>query len=213
MNRFLRGVPFLAAAAAVAVLASGCAEAPVTHFHTLLPAAGGGTVATGAAPAPAPNGVAWTLAPVNVPAQVDRPQWVVRGVGETIAVLENERWVAPLADELRAAVAERLTARLGGPGGVSPATSPGAAARQVRIAVQRLDGAPGRYARLDATWTLVSADAAVPALACRSMLEQPVAAGYAALADGHRGNVARLADAIATALLAAASGGSVACPA
>ena len=210
MNRFLRGVPFLAAAAAVAVLASGCAEAPVTRFHTLLPAAGGGTVATGAAPVS--NGVAWTLAPVLVPAQVDRPQWVVRGVGETIAVLENERWVAPLADELRAAVAERLTARLGGPGGVSPSTSPGGPARQVRIAVQRLDGAPGRYARLDATWTLVSADAAVPALACRSMLEQPVAAGYAALADGHRGNVARLADAIAAALLATANGGSATCP-
>ena len=206
MNRFLRGVPFLAAAAAVAALASGCAEAPVTHFHTLLPAVSG--VAVGGA---APNGVAWTLAPVLVPAQVDRPQWVVRGAGETIAVLESERWVAPLADELRAAVAERLTARLGGPGGVSPST--GIAARQVRIAVQRLDGAPGRYARLDATWTLVSADAAVPALACRSVLEQPVAAGYAALADGHRGNVARLADAIAAALLAAASGGSAACPA
>ena len=82
----------------------------------------------------------------------------------------------------------------------------------MRIAVQRLDGAPGRYARLDATWTLAATDAAVPSLTCRSVLEQPVAAGYAALADGHRGNVAQLADAIAAALLTAGRGGGAACP-
>ena len=209
MNRLLGGVPFLAGAAVVAAasLAAGCAEAPVTHFHTLLPAVSG--VAVGGA---APNGVAWTLAPVLVPAQVDRPQWVVRGAGETIAVLESERWVAPLADELRAAVAERLTARLGSPGSVSPSTSPGGVARQVRIAVQRLDGAPGRYARLDAAWTIGAAGTAAPTLACRSVLEQAVPGGFAALADGHRGNVARLADAIAVALLATGSGAAAACP-
>ena len=195
-----------AAAVAAALLVFGCADAPATHFHTLLPAAG-----SSAAPAGAPDGVAWTLAPVTIAAQVDRPQWVVRGAGETIAVLENERWIAPLADELRAAVAERLTARLGGPGDVSP--GPRRAARQVRIAVQRLDGAPGRYARLDATWTLASADAAAPPLTCRSVLEQPVAPGYEALADGHRGNVARLADAIVAALLTAGGGAGAACPA
>ena len=198
----------LATASAVA-LAVGCADAPVTHFHTLLPAAVE-AVGLPSATLPAGGGAAWTLATVAVPAQVDRPQWVVRGAGETLAVLENERWIAPLADELRAAVAERLTARLGSIGGLPPTA--GRSGWQVRIAVQRLDAAPGRYARLDAGWTLGTADAAAAAVACRSVFEQPVAGGYAALADGHRGNVARLADAIAAALLAADRGEARACP-
>ena len=205
---FLIATRRLAGAAAAAVLAVGCANAPVTHFHTLLPAAE--AVGVSSATPPGVNGVAWMLAAVIIPAQVDRPQWVVRGAGETLAVLENERWVAPLADELRAAVTERLTARLSSYSGLPPA--PGRSGWQVRIAVQRLDAAPGRYARLDAGWTLGAAEAAAAALACRGVFEQPVAGGYAALADGHRNNVARLADAIAAALLAADRGEAKICP-
>ena len=199
----------LACVTAAAALAVGCAGAPVTHFHTLLPAAAQAVGASSAIP-PAGGGAAWTLAAVTSPAQVNRPQWVVRGDGETLAVLENERWIAPLTDELRAAVTERLATRLGSYGGLPPVV--GRTGWQVRIAVQRLDAAPGRYARLDAGWTLGAADAAGAALACRSVFEQPVAGGYAALADGHRGNVARLADAIAAALLAADRGEARACP-
>ena len=194
-------------ATAAAALAVGCADAPVTHFHTLLPAVAEAAGVT----SPVGGGAAWTVATVTIPAQVDRPQWVVRGAGETLAVLENERGIAPLADEMRAAVAERLTARLGSVGGLPPAA--GRTGWQVRIAVQRLDAAPGRYARLDAGWTLGAVDAAAPAaLACRSVFEQPVAGGYAALADGHRSTVARRADAIAAALLAADRGEARACP-
>ena len=194
-----------AAAVVAAALAVGCAGAPVTHFHTLLPAAD----ASSATP-PAAGGAAWTLASVAIPAQVNRPQWVVRGDGESLAVLENERWIAPLADELRAAVGERLSARLGSQNGLAPTA--GRTGWQVRIAVQRLDAAPGRYARLDAGWTLGAADAAAPALVCRSVIEQPVAGGYPALADGHRRNVAQLGDTIAATLLAADRGEARACP-
>ena len=205
----IRGLGRVASGAALAAaLASGCADAPVTHFHTLLPATMG---AIGTLPATPPPGtvVSWTLTTVVIPAQVDRPQWVIRGAGETLAVLENERWIAPLADEMRAALAERLAARLGSAGGLQPTA--GHTGWQVRIAVQRLDGVPGRYARLDANWALGTADGAV-SLACRSVFDQPVAGGYAAVAEGHRGNVARLAEALATALFAADRGEAKVCP-
>ena len=76
-----------------------------------------------------------------VPAQVDQPQFVVRRADDTLAVLEQERWIAPVQDEIRAALIEHLSVRLGPPG-----AAPRAGARDWRVAidVQRFDSAPGR---------------------------------------------------------------------
>ena len=51
--------------------------------------------------------------PVSVPPQVDQPQWLVRAPDDSLQMLEQERWAAPLRDEIRSAVAERLIARWG----------------------------------------------------------------------------------------------------
>src|SRR5690606_22299560 len=107
----------LAAAAALGLAA--CASAPV-RYYTLL------------APAQAPTGPAtpadfdFELMPVGIPAQVDQPQLVIRQGGQGVAPLSGERWIAPLADEVRAALAAELARTLhardatGLPGGDRP---------------------------------------------------------------------------------------------
>ena len=87
----------------VVALLAGCASSATTRMHSLLPPpAPGGSTATSAAAG------GWEIAPVQLPAQVDRPQWVLRLADDSLQVLEHERWIAPLADEVRAAVAARL---------------------------------------------------------------------------------------------------------
>jgi AcrR family transcriptional regulator len=100
------------AAIGIAVLAllAGCGSAQPPRYHTLMPA----PASTARTPAPA-GSLAWEVLPVAVPAGVDQPQWVVRTVDGSLAVLEQERWIAPLGEEIRAAVADRLTQDIGTP--------------------------------------------------------------------------------------------------
>lgn len=171
----------LPALAALALAA--CGSVPPVHFHSLLPVP---AAASPVAPLPAARG--WELLPVSVPPQVDQSGWVVRQADGSLAVLENERWVGPLADEIRGAVIEPLRARL-----------PGAQRGPWRITLDVLafETAPGRHARIDAEWTVSGPDAAAPKQRCRGSFEQPAAASYAATAAAHREAAARLGAAIA----------------
>jgi len=193
------------AAIGVAMLAllAACGSVPPPRYHTLMPA----PASTVRSPAPA-GSLAWEVLPVAVPDGVDQPQWVVRTVDGSLAVLEQERWIAPLGEEIRAAVADRLTQDVG-----APALSPESRKRwRIRIDVHRFDSAPGREARLEATWTLSSDADAAAALRCRGEFVQALAAGgYLALAKGHQQAVTTLADAIANELKALNAGQTASC--
>ncbi len=184
-----RAAPLLAAA-----LLAACSAAP-PRFHSLL-----STPLKAGAPA-----LAWQIGPVAIPAQADQPQFVLRRADGSYAVLEQERWVAPLQDELREALAEQLATRLGPPG------QPPAAGRadwRVTVDVQRFDAAPGR-ATLVALWR---AQGGSRALRCTARLEQAVAEGVPALAEGQRRNVQALGAAVAGALSELDAGRMPACP-
>ena len=200
----------LAAGTALAALAaaSGCGSAPLTRFHTLLDAPPG--TASGA------DGgkLAWELLPVIVPVQVDQPQLVVRADDGTLALRENERWIAPLADEYRAALVDRLTQALGTPPWLGQAPKDGRLWR-VRVDVQRFDSVPGRYALEELNWSLRPAEAAGgdALLACHGRVEVAVGAGYPALTAGHRQAVERFAAVIAAKLRDLDAGQPADCPA
>jgi hypothetical protein len=183
-------------ALALVVALSGCAlpQSPPVRYHTLLPAE---TQA-----APSTQRLAWELLPVAVPAQVDRPQWVVRAADGSLAVLEQERWIAPLADEVHAALAEVLTRRFGPPQG---------GGWRVVVDVQRLDTVPGRGTRLEASWSVQGAAAIAPALRCAASIEESASGDIGALAQAHRHAVAALGSRIAAALAALASGHQASC--
>jgi hypothetical protein len=188
----------LPAALALALLA-GCGTPAAPRHHSLLPP-------PASAPPPAAAALAWRLGPVGVPAGLDRPQWVVRAADDSLAVLEQERWIAPLADELAGALDAGLMRRLG------PAALAGAPAWTVHVDVQRLEAAPARSARLEAVWWLLPPAAGAPGTApCPLVIERAVGAGYPALAAGQREAVAALAQRLSDALQAAAAGRPVAC--
>lgn len=195
--------------AAIGLMAAGCATTPTTRFHTLLPA----PVAAVSRATPTTPAQAWELGPVTVPLQVDQPQFVVRMPDDTLAVLEYERWIAPLGDEIRGALIQRI----GSAFAVNPTSAAAPAAQgkpwRVAIDVQRFDSAVGRYARLETEWAIRPADGSGPMLRCRSVFEQPVAAGVPALAAGHRAAVAQLGDTLAAVLKAVAGGASPGCAA
>lgn len=183
------------------LLLAACSSQAPPRFHSLMPPVATVRAAAGAA-APA-----WQLLPVSIPAQVDQPQFVVRRADDTLAVLEQERWIAPLNDEIRAALVEHLATTLGAPG-ATPA--PGRKDWRIGVDVQRFDSTPGR-STLVAQWALLAGGDA-PVLRCRSVYEQSVGAGMVALAGGHRQALQQLAGSIASVLTALDAGRVVGCP-
>ena len=197
-GRHRPGYAALAAAAATALLLAACGSAAPPRLHSLQ----GEPLRVG------PPLLAWRLAPVAVPAQVDQPQFVLRRADGSLAVLEHDRWQAPLQDQLQDALAELLAARLG-PTGRAPAT--GRADWRITLDVQRFDSTLGQ-ASLVARWRLQSA--ALPAgLTCTVHLDKAVTGGVPALAGGHRLNLQQLADGLAAVLKDLDAGLKPACPA
>ncbi|MDR3418893.1 MAG: PqiC family protein [Nevskia sp.] len=199
-------LPKSAILAATGLLAA-CSAVP-THYYTLLPPPVAGTPA-------APFQI--EVQPVDVPAQVATPEMVVRaGDGEMVPV-DTRRWIAPLGDEIRGALSALLTQRLGArdvyglPGAAARA---GAETYAVDVKVLRFESAPGAYARIDAVWAVRRVGDGAAAVVCSGSFEQPVAAGYEALAQGHQKALSGLADRVAAAVTAsrAAPAGAL-CPA
>jgi uncharacterized lipoprotein YmbA len=197
-------LPHRSFAFVLAVTLAACSSAP-THFYTLLPPAEPATAA--AAPA------AFTIAvePVGVPAEVDQVPWLVRTGPGQMVLLDNERWAAPLGDELRAAFADELTHQLGARDVYKAANSAGMPAYRIQIEVRRFESAAGAYALIEADWSVARREVSAPAMQCHSRVSQPVEPGYAALALGHQRAVAAIAARITLAVRSAAAGGT-ACP-
>ncbi|HET6433710.1 PqiC family protein [Dyella sp.] len=196
-------------------LMAGCASAPMHYYTLITPAPIPPALATPAADAPAvrPAGPAFELMPVSIPAQDDLPQLVIRQGGQGVALLQSERWIAPLADEIRGALSADLSHALGSPD-VTGLAGDSRKAVRIKVDVRRFDSEPGQRALLDAAWSLRlrEADAQAPTLACTSRISEPVGAGYAALVQGHQQALARLAGQIAEASRALADG-TARCPA
>jgi uncharacterized lipoprotein YmbA len=145
----VRRAPSRGALLAAVALLCGCAQPAPTRFHTLLPDWQAGAAATRAA---APG---WSFGDLRVPVQVDRPQLVLLTGDGTLAVVERERWLAPLGDELRAALEQDLQRALG------PADAgPPAERWEIDVEVRRFESALGAEARLEAQWTLARGGAA-----------------------------------------------------
>jgi uncharacterized lipoprotein YmbA len=189
-----------AAALGLAAALCGCASTSTpARFHSLVPS-DSAEVTTRSASA-----LRVEVLPVTLPVQVDVPQIVVRLPDDSLRALEHERWIAPLADEIRAAIALRIDAVL------AAASAPAAASQPLRVAleVQRFDSALGGAASLQALWSLQLPSGTV--LRCQVNDRQTVADGPVALVAGHRALLQRLGDAIGRALRVAAAGGVPAC--
>lgn len=191
-------------AAVVATLAA-CASAP-THFYTLQRSA--------AAPAQAPSAAPAFLTdvlPVAVPAQVDQLQLLVRQSEQRVAVLDNEHWAAPLASELRSALAADLVDALGTRDMHGLAHPQAVPVYRIQLDVRRFDSWPGRHALIEADWS-IRGEAEHALITCTSSTSENVEPGYDALVQGHQRAIARIAEDIAAVLRNITAGAVPVCP-
>jgi uncharacterized lipoprotein YmbA len=177
------------AACVLAVAALGGCASPPSHFYTLNP---GDTTA----PALANPSLLIAVAPVDMPPQVAKSQLVVqRGVGQ-VDVLEQERWASLPGDEVRRALSGYLTQRLGTIDVYGSPYPQGVPVYRISVNVQRFESWPGSHALIDAVWSVRSL-ATQNVMTCRSVLNEPVGAGYDPLVAGHRRAVEALSESIA----------------
>lgn len=187
------------------VLLAACASAPV-HYYTLMPAA------DRAQAAPASADFQFELLPVGIPAQDDVPQLVVRQGGQSVFLLNGERWAAPLTDEVRAALAIEIARRAHAQDISGAAPARGKPVLRIKVDLRRFDSVPGSYALIEATWTIRQLSSQAT-LTCSSRISQSAGQGYAGLVAAHQRALASLAGQIASAAPALAAGRVPSCPA
>lgn len=193
---------------AATLLMTACASAP-THYYTLVPpASDSGMQSSDSAPS-----LPFELLAVDIPAQVDQPQLLVRQGGQGVALLGSERWIAPLGDEVRAALSVDLAHALhsqdvsGLPGNDKPTL-------RVKLDVRRFDSQPGSYALIEGAWSVRLMHGEHPGVvACTSRVSETVAPGYDALVQGHQQAIRELAVQIAAAARSLVAGQPATCPA
>lgn len=195
--------------AALSALLSACASPPI-NYYTLLGPSGPGQ--EGGQPS-SPAGVAAVqVLPVSLPAELDLPQILVRSGQGQVEPLDSDRWAGPLDDQLRAALADQLSRRLGVPVVQSPMPA-GDADRlwRVQVEVRRFESEPGQAALLDAVWWAAPAQSRGPSPLCHVRYRSAVAPGIPELVGGHQQNVAQLSQAIA-AVISSGKGQGLRCP-
>jgi uncharacterized lipoprotein YmbA len=176
------------AAGCIAALALGCAAHP-DHFYTLntLPGKAG---ASSTAPA------LHVILDTTIPVLDDRGELLLSSDGNRIAVLDHERWAAPLSDlvqqtlardiELRRAdvlVADRRFDRPAAP----PVT--------LKVDIVRMTAEPGRRASIEAHWRLVDGRTGIDKFGSAAF-DAPLAAADAPIAHAYSEVLGELADAL-----------------
>ncbi|WP_175915720.1 MULTISPECIES: PqiC family protein [unclassified Burkholderia] len=169
------------AAAVFAALALAACSSPPARFYTLSPADAAAPVRT----APANPSFLIEVPSVGVPEQVAKNQLVVQKNAAQVDVLEQERWAAPPADEIRRALSDDLAAQLGTIDVANSAYPAGVPVYRISVNVQRFESWPGKRAAIDAVWS-VRALGTQAVMTCRTSVAEPVADGYDALVAGHR---------------------------
>jgi len=183
----MRVGPWLLAAAGTVIIA--CSSAPV-RLHTLLPV-------TDEKAAEEVHGARVLVgSSVHIPPMVDRRELVIREPQGGTVILENELWIAPLEDELRAALDVELDEQL--------RRVPGAADEVVqirtRLEVRRFEGAPGRYALMEAQWRVTAiSHASEHSVLCTSRIAQSAGPGVGGLVVAYQHVVISTSDRIALA--------------
>jgi uncharacterized lipoprotein YmbA len=185
---------------------TACASAPI-HYYTLVAPADDQSAAT------APASLPFELLPVSVPAQVDQPQLVVREGGQGVALLQGQRWIAPLADEVRGALSADLARDLNSRD-ISALAGNDKPSFRIKLDLHRFDSQLGRYAMIGGAWSVRLLHSAHPAsISCTSRVSEPVGATYPALVQGYQRAINQLATQIAAAARSLGNGQAPVCPA
>jgi uncharacterized lipoprotein YmbA len=132
--------------------------------------------------------------------QVDQPPLVVRQGDGSLAILENERWGAPLGDEFHDALTGELERRFGSRDLAGLPKQSDEPVLSIRTDVRRFESVLGQYALIDVVWNLSlrgNGSGKRQTLTCSSVIRQPAGVGMESLVLAHQKAVSSLADSIA----------------
>lgn len=186
---------------ALSLLASGallsCGSSPPTRYYALNEIGPAGSSSASAAA----GTVAVRLEPVAIPAELDRPELVNHVGANQVHLAEQDRWAAPVDDQIRRTLSDDLAARL--PAGlVADPNEPSTREprRTLSISLGQLSADQGCAVTLNASWSLQRTNA--PAQNGEERIEQPsVGACPASLPAAMSRALATLADRLAVILL------------
>ena len=135
--------------AVVIITVAGCGTTPPPNFYQLSENAS--TQLSGLE-----RGLAVGVGPINVPAYLDRPQIVIRGLDHQLVMSEFNRWVEPLTDSISRVIVVNLSNSLESTRVYKIPRRNKAIPLEFRIEIDiaRFDGMLGGDALLVARWTL-----------------------------------------------------------
>jgi uncharacterized lipoprotein YmbA len=177
--------------AALALCLCACGSSPPTRYYTLE-----------ARPAPARSGAAEVpirVAPVTIPAELDRQGLVTRIGPNQLRISDTDRWAAPLEGLIRRTLSADLAARLPAGMVLDPYAASGSESyRSLRVDFESLYSSSDCAVTLQARWQLQSPSA--PVQHGHESVEVPSAGTCpGAQAAGISGALAELSDRIAAA--------------
>lgn len=189
----------LACAAALAA----CSSAPL-RYYTLVP----GELATKPLSSSAPSSI--ELVSVTVPPEVDVPQIVTRSGDTNMVLHDGDRWVAPLGDEIHAALDDALLHQ-SNVQDVPPGGPVDSASTRIGIRVEQFDGTIGQHADLIVDWWMVPHGVSLGRrLTCQSVIQKSAAPNIDGLVRAYQMTIQELAKEIVAAERASAAGTLVA---
>jgi uncharacterized lipoprotein YmbA len=172
----------------LALVAAACSS-PSARFYTL---------SATAEQAPAASKLSIAVGPVSVPATIDRPQVVVTTSPNAVSIDEYSRWASPIQDNLSRVLAEDLGKVLGTPRVMLfKETLNTDIDYRVQVEVRNFESAPGKYAALDAVWTVRRMKDGKNESGRTSVREPVQGDGYDELAAAHSRAVAKMSQDIA----------------
>lgn len=172
---------------------AACSSAP-THYYTLMPTATDSAQANLSAP-----GFQFEMQSVLIPVQVDQPQVVVRKGGSALAILETERWSAPLADEFHDSLVNQMELKLGTRDVAGLPKTSGRQILSLQTDVRRFDSLAGQYALIDVVWSIsLRGDGEKRrSLTCSSIIRETAGPSVQDLVLAHQRAIGQLANVIA----------------
>lgn len=131
--------------------AAGCAGSPPARFYVLNP------LSDPAQSAPAQQGVAVGVGPVDLPEYLDRPQIVTRTDQNELRLADFDRWAGTLKDNVNQVLAENLSLLLPSQGVVVyPWKRSVAIDYQIVVKLIRFDRSEGGDSVLEARWSVLA---------------------------------------------------------
>jgi uncharacterized lipoprotein YmbA len=186
--------------ALLAVALTACAST-APRYYTLLPASTPESVGANTQQA-AGTKFAISVQPVVLPEQVDRLQIVLSDPQSTqVSLLNSSLWASPLSDEIRNALSDELSRKLGVLDIATGSVPESLAMWKVALHVQRFESVYNERVLVDATWRLTPVNQpAKKATICRAETQVLVGEGVSAMVAGHQEALRRIAQVIAAQL-------------